>query len=124
LFILRLIVIELETVVASLTILTEPLSFPFCGFAIQTMSGGGGDPAYQQGRGYPATGGASISDSSFNAADLSGSAGSLFSSGTSGVASGEGSECSGNLHQRLVAAGVAVGVSREQGVRDLRSIIQ
>lgn len=86
---------------------------------LYTMS----DPAYQLARGYPPGSGvaATSNDSSANAADLSTS---FSSSGTSGIASGDGNDSgsSPSLHQRLVAAGV--GVSREQGVRDLRSIIQ
>ena len=94
------------------------LSSSFCGFAVYTMSSGG-DPAYL--RGYPTGGGgAASSESSFNAGELSASLSS--SGGTSGIASGEGTDCSGGglaLQQRL-----GVGVGREQGVRDLRSIIQ
>lgn len=91
-----------------------------------TMSGGGGaDPAYQ---GYPGTGGAAGLVHQAQDADLSLSA-SSFSSSTSGVVSGEGgSESSGAfLHQRLLSSSggsASGGVSREQGVRDLRSIIQ
>lgn len=95
------------------------------------------DPAYhthhQQRR--PTTGGSgatslNISGESVNASELS--CGSSFSSSstsaTSGVVSGEGSEASSS-YQRLVvaaslAAGAGISVSREQGVRDLRSIIQ
>lgn len=82
-----------------------------------------GDPAYPQ-RGYPSGSGGGaggLNDSSLNPQDLSAS---FSSSGTSGIASGDGGDCSSgpSLQQRLVAAGV--GVSREQGVRDLRSIIQ
>lgn len=99
------------------------LSFPFVVSLVYTRMSGG-DPAYHHpGRGYPTGGGGAASnESSFNAGELSTS---LSSSGTSGIASGEGTDCSGGgsaLQQRLVAAGV--GVSREQGVRDLRSIIQ
>lgn len=75
---------------------------------------GGGDPAYQQ-RGYPSGSGA-LNES----LDLSASSYSASSCTTSGIASGEGSEGSGSLlHQRLTG-----GVNREQGVRDLRNIIQ
>lgn len=91
------------------------------------MSGGGGpDPAYQ---GYPGTGAAAGLVHQAQDADLSLSA-SSFSSSTSGVVSGEGaSESSGAfLHQRLLSSSsggsASGGVSREQGVRDLRSIIQ
>lgn len=94
--------------------------------------GGGDDPThYHQQQQQPSSGSASgsgggaltLSTDSFSAADLS--FGSYGSSSTSGVVSGDGGE-SGGLHQKLVAAGLAVGggVSREQGVRDLRSIIQ
>ena len=92
-------------------------------------SGGGGDPASSSYFQSPSASGnaLALSSDSINAADLS--IGSYSGSSTSGVVSGgeSGGEGSG-LHQRLVAAGLSAvggaGVSREQGVRDLRSIIQ
>lgn len=83
------------------------------------MSGDPG-PAYKQQRGFPSGSGLSSSSDSVSAVDHSFSSNSSTST-TSGFASG--SEGSGSgFQQRLVGAGL--GVSREQGVRDLRSIIQ
>ncbi len=95
------------------------------------MSTPSGDPASSSYRQSPSSSAAAaagnalaLSSDSINAADLS--VGSYSGSSTSGVLSGGESSGEGSgLHQRLVAAGLtAVGVSREQGVRDLRSIIQ
>ena len=96
----------------------------FCASTMSLISSSSGEsPAYQQQRGYP-------SGSAHNdciAADLLGSFSSSTSS-TSGVASGEGSEAStSGSHQRLFVGGVGssgTSTSNEQGVQDLRSIIQ
>ena len=85
------------------------------------MSGDLPGPAYHhQQRGFPLAGsGLGSSSDSINQVDHSFSS---TSSTTSGFASGSEGSGSGFQQQRLVGAGL--GVSREQGVRDLRSIIQ
>ena len=93
------------------------------------MTSGDGPTYHNHNGGYPpgsALGAAENTGATVH--DLSSSfSSSRGSSTTSGVVSGEGSEGSGSgLHQRLVSGVATAGsiLSREQGARDLRSIIQ